>query len=118
MTVNKLHTFGYERIMFVKGEEYLMLVKTTEEEDAEPDDPQAVRHSNLTTGCMRLGTRRAFAMDGRRVSTLREVSMNGCATGTIKVPLMERTVHHGVSLPLFALKTSRERDRRQRPGAR
>jgi hypothetical protein len=47
-----------------------------------------------------------------------EVSMNGCATGTIKVPLMERTVHHGVSLPLFALKTSRERDRRQRPGAR
>ena len=46
-----------------------------------------------------------------------EVSMNGCATGTIKVPLMERTVHW-VSLPLFALKPSRERDRRQRPGAR
>ncbi len=46
MTVNKLHTFGYERIMFVKGEEYLMLVKTTEEEDAKPDDPQALKFDN------------------------------------------------------------------------
>ena len=62
MTVNKLHTFGYERIMFVKGEEYLMLVKTTEEEDAKPDDPQALKFDNglYATG----NTRRAFALDG------------------------------------------------------
>jgi len=114
--VNKLRTFGYERITFVKGEEYLMLVKTTEEEDAEPDDPQALKFDNglYATGntpCVCVGWKEGEYM-------YVEVSMNGCATGTIKVPLMERTVHHGVSLPLFALKTSRERDRRQRPGAR
>jgi hypothetical protein len=102
--VNQLRTFGYERITFVKGEEYLMLVKTTEEEDAEPDDPQALRFDNgmYATGnapCICIGWQ-----EGEYV----EVRMHGGATGTIKVPLMERTVQ-GVSLPLFALKPSRER---------
>ena len=35
--VNKLRTYGFERITFIRGEEYLLLIKTTEEEDAEPD---------------------------------------------------------------------------------
>ena len=44
--VNKLRTYGFERITFIRGEEYLLLIKTTEEEDAEPDDPQALKFDN------------------------------------------------------------------------
>ena len=104
--VNKLRTYGFERITFVRGEEYLLLVKTTEEEEAEPDDPQALKFDNgaYATGnapCICVGWKEGEYVEVR-------VKRRPASAATIKVPLMERTVG-GVTLPLFALKPSRER---------
>jgi hypothetical protein len=109
---NKLRPYGFERIVFVKGETYLLIVKTTEDDDDDVDDDASALQFDdgaYATGnapCEVVGWREGEWIE---VCVLNKAGQRG---KRLKVGLMERTVDvEGVqvTVPLFPLKPYNER---------
>ena len=104
--LNKLRPYGLERMVFAKGEKYMLLLKTTEEEEQQPDDAQALTFDN---GAYATGNAPCVCVKWiEGVSVTVKVEGRPEGKDEIDVPLTWRSMD-GVTMPSFALKPYMER---------
>ena len=118
--LNLARPYGFERIVFVKGELYLLIVKSTDASEATDSDDEEVGGDDDATamqfdsGTYATGNAPCVVVDWLRGQWI-EVEVVGNVQGRrLRVPLMWRTVRDDksgkvVSVPLWPLKPYDER---------